>query len=286
MEWFETLSEWETSSKGLSSMSESQIESKIDGQLLHVVLNRPEKRNALTPEMLEGLAAAVRGADDDPRIRAVIVSGQGPIFSAGIDLRSLAEMQAATRGLDLGRWTRRFAERLQQALNTIEATEVPVLGALHGQVLGMGLELALAFDLRVATDDLVLAIPEARLGLVADVGGTTRLARVVGPSRAKDLLMTARSIDAAEALQWGLVNRVVPPAELMARATELAEQIAANAPLAVGMAKLLVDQGDGLDKRTQMALERWAQSQLLGTDDVQEAVQAFVQKRPAKFQGK
>jgi len=98
--------------------------------------------------------------------------------------------------------------------------------------------------------------------------------------------MTARSIDAAEALQWGLVNRVVAPAELMARATELAEQIAANAPLAVGMAKLLVDQGDGLDKRTQMTLERWAQSQLLGTQDVQEAVQAFLQKRPANFQGK
>ncbi|HET6327608.1 MAG TPA: enoyl-CoA hydratase/isomerase family protein [Planctomycetaceae bacterium] len=267
-------------------MNETQIESRVEGRLLHVALNRPEKRNALTPDMLEAIATAVRKADDDPQIRAVIVSGQGPIFSAGIDLRSLGEMQAAMRGLDVGRWTRRFAERLQQALNTIEATEVPVIGALHGQVLGMGLELALAFDLRVATDDLVLAIPEARLGLVADVGGTTRLSRVVGPSRAKDLLMTARSIDAAEALQWGLVNRVVAPAELMARATELAEQIAANAPLAVGMAKLLVDQGDGLDKRTQMTLERWAQSQLLGTQDVQEAVQAFLQKRPANFQGK
>ena len=163
---------------------------------------------------------------------------------------------------------------------------MPVIGALHGQVLGLGLELALAFDLRVATDDLQLAIPEARLGLVADVGGTTRLSRAVGPSRAKDLLMTARSLDAAEALQWGLVNRVVPPEELMSRAIELAQQIAANAPLAVGMAKLIVDQGDGLDKRTQMALERWAQSQLLGTADVQEAVLAFMHKRPPKFQGK
>jgi enoyl-CoA hydratase len=267
-------------------MSEPQIESRVEGRLLHVVLNRPEKRNALTPDMLEAVAAAVRTADDDPRIRAVIVSGRGPIFSAGIDLKSLGEMQGAVVGQSIGRWTRRFAERLQHALNVIEATEVPVIGALHGQVLGMGLELALAFDLRVATSDLALAIPEARLGLVADVGGTTRLARLVGPSRAKDLLMTARSIDAAEALQWGLVNRVVAPAELMVRTVELAEQIAANAPLAVGMAKLLVDQGDGLDKRTQMALERWAQSQLLGTADVQEAVLAFVQKRPANFQGK
>jgi enoyl-CoA hydratase/carnithine racemase len=267
-------------------MSASLVQSRVEGPLLHVRLNRPEKRNAITPAMLEELAAAVRTADDDPRIRAVVVSAEGPIFSAGIDLVSLGEMQGQVEGLNLGRWTRRFAERLQQALSAIEATEVPVIGALHGQVLGLGLELALAFDLRVATDDLQLSIPEARLGLVADVGGTTRLARTVGPSRAKDLLMTARSLDAAEALQWGLVNRVVPPAELMNRAVELANQIAANAPLAVGMAKLIVDQGDGLDKHSQMALERWAQSQLLGTADVQEAVMAFMQKRPPKFQGK
>jgi len=124
------------------------------------------------------------------------------------------------------------------------------------------------------------------MGLVADVGGTTRLSRIVGPSRAKDMLLTARSIDATEALQWGLVNRVVPAAELAGAAVKLAEQIAQNAPLAVGLAKLIVDQGDGLDKRTQMALERWAQSQLISTGDVQEAVMAFLGKRPAKFQGR
>ena len=118
----------------------------------------------------------------------------------------------------------------------------------------MGLELTLAFDLRVATDDCRFAIPESRMGLVADVGGTTRLSRVVGPSRAKDMLLTAASIDAAEALQWGLVNRVVPAIDLLPAALKLAQQIAQNAPLAVGMAKLIVDQGDGLDKRTQMAV--------------------------------
>jgi enoyl-CoA hydratase/carnithine racemase len=267
-------------------MSESFVTSRVDGQLLHVTIIRPQKRNALTPQMLEELAAAIRAADDDRSVRAVIVSAAGPIFSAGIDLMSLAETQGAAQSLGIGRWTRRFAERLQHALFTIEATEVPVIGALQGQVLGLGLELALSFDLRVAAADLTLSIPESRLGLVADVGGTTRLARTVGASRAKDLLLTARSIDAAEALQWGLVNRVVPPADLMSSAVALAEQIAANAPLAVGMAKLIVDQGDGLDKHTQMALERWAQSQLLATEDVQEAVLAFMQKRPPKFQGK
>ena len=267
-------------------MGESLIESRVDGSLLHVVINRPQKRNALTPDMVDDVAAAISGADREGGVRAVIVSAEGPIFSAGIDLMSLGTLQASSEGQNLGRHLRRFAERLQHALDRIESTEVPVIGALHGQVLGMGLELALAFDLRVATDDLTLSIPETRLGLVADVGGTTRLARTVGPARAKDLLMTARTIDAPEALMWGLVNRVVPASELMASSVALAEQIAKNAPLAVGMTKLIIDQGDGLDKHSQMALERSAQSQLISTADVQEAAMAFLQKRPARFHGK
>jgi enoyl-CoA hydratase/carnithine racemase len=265
-------------------MTQSLVLHRIDGPLLHVTINRPEKRNALTPEMLEDVAAAVRSVDDHPEIRAVIVSSEGPIFSAGIDLATLNE--PATDSGNAGRRVRRLAERLQHALNVIEATEVPVIGALQGQVLGLGLELALSFDLRVAAADLMLSIPESRLGLVADVGGTTRLARTVGPSRAKDLLLTARSIDANEALQWGLVNRVVPPGELQSAAATLGKEIARNAPLAVGMAKLIVDQGDGLDKHSQMALERWAQSQLLSTEDVREAVTAFLQKRPTNFKGR
>jgi 3-hydroxypropionyl-coenzyme A dehydratase len=266
-------------------MSDSLILSRVDGPLLHVTINRPQKRNAITPQMLEDLANAIRDVDLHPDVRAVIVSAEGPIFSAGIDLGSFQEIQGSSTGLNAARQVRRTAERLQHALNVIESTEVPVIGALQGQVLGMGLELALAFDLRVAAADLKLSIPESRLGLVADVGGTTRLARTVGPSRAKDLLMTARAIDASEALQWGLVNRVVPPAELMTGAVNLAMEIARNAPLAVGLAKLIVDQGDGLDKHSQMAIERWAQSQLLSTEDFREAVQAFLQKRPANFKG-
>lgn len=267
-------------------MSNDHILTRIEGPILHVVLNRPQKRNAIKPEMLSQIAAAVATADEHPEVRAVIVSANGPIFSAGIDILSLAESQGAVGERNPARWLRGFAAELQHALDTIEATELPVIGALQGQVLGLGLELALAFDLRVAASDCLLSIPEARLGLVADVGGTTRLSRVVGPSRAKDMLLTARNVDAAEALQWGLVNRVVPPGELLPAAVSLAEQIAQNAPLAVGMAKLLVDQGDGLDKRTQMTLERWAQSQLITTDDVREAMMAFLEKRPAKFRGK
>ena len=264
-------------------MTHSSIKSRIDGPILFVTIARPEKRNALTPEMIDAISAAVCAADEHEQVRAVIVHGEGPMFSAGVDINSLGQMFGGegnpARGL------RRLAERLQRALNALEATEVPVIGALHGQAMGLGLELALAFDLRVASEDCQLSIPEARVGLVADVGGTTRLARTIGPSRAKDMLLTARAIGAQEALGWGLVNRVVPAAELLSAAIALAGDIMKNAPLAVGLAKLIVDQGDGLPKLSQMAIERWAQSQLITTGDVGEAFQAFVEKRPPKFRG-
>jgi len=267
-------------------MSAQLIQTSTEENLYFVRINRPEKRNALTPAMLEELAAAIRRADEQPQVRAVIVSGEGPIFSAGIDLMSLAQSRAEVGEGNPARWLRRLAERLQEALNSIESTELPVIGALQGGVMGMGLELALAFDLRVATADLKLSIPETRMGLVADVGGTTRLSRVIGPSRAKDMLMTARAVSADEALAWGLVNRVVPPAQLMEATIALAREIAANAPLAVGMSKLIIDQGDGLERHAQMAMERWAQSQLITTTDVGEAMSAFFEKRPPRFQGK
>jgi enoyl-CoA hydratase/carnithine racemase len=267
-------------------MTAEHITSRVEDGILLVAIDRPKKRNALTPEMIDALAAAVRQADDHPEVRAVVVHAEGPVFSAGIDIGALAESLGASMGLNPARHLRRLADRLQTALNIIEATEVPVIGALQGGVMGLGLELALAFDLRVASEECQLSIPEARVGLIADVGGTTRLSRTVGPSRAKDLLLTARSIAADEALSWGLVNRVVPNGNQLHAALTLAREIAANAPLAVGLAKLIVDQGDGLPKHVQMAIERWAQSQLISTDDVREAMHAFLEKRPPKFTGK
>jgi enoyl-CoA hydratase/carnithine racemase len=267
-------------------MSDQTIKTRVEDHILFVAIDRPEKRNALTPAMLYAISTAVRGADDNPDVRAIIVHGEGPMFSAGIDIAALGAIMGTSGSRNPARWIRRLADELQQALNTIEATELPVIGALHGGVMGLGLELALSFDLRVASHDCQLSIPEARVGLVADVGGTTRLSRTVGPSRAKDMLMTARSVPAEEALSWGLVNRVVPAAELLPSAVALATDILRNAPLAVGLAKLIVDQGDGVSKATQMAIERWAQSQLISTDDCAEAFHSFVEKRPPKFQGK
>ena len=208
------------------------------------------------------------------------------MFSAGVDIAALMELRSQAGEANVARWLRRGADRLQYALHLIESTELPVIGALHGQVIGLGLEVALSCDLRVCSPDCLFSIPESRMGLVADVGGTTRLSRTIGPARAKDMLMTARSIGSEEALAWGLVNRIAADDGVFSEAMRLAEQIAQNAPLAVGMAKRIIDQGDGVDKHTQMAIERWAQSQLLTTDDVTEAAVSFLERRAPHFHGK
>jgi len=267
-------------------MSKDWVRSTIENNISHVVLNRPEKRNAITIDFLEQLSAAVCAADEHPEVRAVIVRGEGPLFSAGIDVMALAMARAEGGDLHPGRWLRRFAERLQNALYRMEQTEVPVIGALHGKVLGLGLELALAFDFRIAAPSCVFALPETRLGLIADVGGTTRLNKLIGPSRTKDMLMTTREVATEEALQWGLINRISEGDDPLPAAVALAEQIAANAPLAVGLAKYVVDNGDGVDRMTQMALERLAQSLLVTTDDLGEAMGAFMEKRAPQFKGK
>lgn len=256
-----------------------------EGHLHIVTLARAEKRNALTLEMTEAIAEAVAAVDRAPACRAVIVEAEGPIFSAGIDVMSLAQHRMESGDQHPARALRRMAERMQAALNRIELTEVPVIGALHGKVMGMGLELALAFDFRIASEELELSLPETRLGLIADVGGTTRLTKLVGPSRTKDMLMTARTLGAQEALTWGLVNRVAPAGGAGAAARALAEQIAVNAPLAVGLAKFVVDHGDGIDRHTQMAIERLAQSQLAMSEDLGEAMSAFMERRTPNFRG-
>lgn len=267
-------------------MSSEWVKARLEENLYYVTLNRPEKRNALTFEMVIAIAEAVKASDRHPEARAVIVHGEGPIFSAGIDVTSLGQSAQRTAGQNPARALRRTADRLQDALHQIESTELPVIGAVHGRVMGLGLELALAFDLRIAARSCKFSMPEARLGLVADVGGTTRLTKLIGPSRAKDMLMTARDVEAEEALAWGLVNRVAQDDQVLAAASQLAGQIAKNAPLAVGLGKFIVDEGDGLPKNTQMAIERLAQSQLITTQDLGEAVAAFMQKREPNFKAK
>ena len=274
--------------QNVSDAAQSVIKVRIDGEIAYIALNRPEKRNAINNEVLQALPKALEEVDRR-EVRAVIIYGEGAVFSAGIDFTSLANDTGAQGGAgggpDLTRF-RRFVHASQASLDALERIEKPVIGALHGYVGGLGLELALACDARIAATGTKLGMPETRIGLVPDVGGTTRLTRTVGYARAKELIMTARMIDAVEAERIGLVNRVVAEGTQIAAAEELAREIARNAPMAVGLAKRIIDIGQSVDKSTFMDLESLAQSSLFQTEDFREGAAALVQRRDPKFKGR
>ncbi|MGO9603053.1 MAG: enoyl-CoA hydratase/isomerase family protein [Candidatus Binataceae bacterium] len=269
-------------------MAEEIIKSRIEGELAYIGLNRPDKRNAVSGAMLGALPRVLMEVCR-PEVRAIILYGEGQVFSAGIDFTSLSNDTGATSGQgggpDLARF-RHFVGESQAALNRIEAIEKPVIGAIHGYAGGLGLEIALACDARIVAKGTRLGMPEVRIGLVPDVGGTTRLTRTVGYARAKELIMTARLIDADEGERIGLVNRVVAPGAHIAAAEELAREMARNAPVAVGLAKRIIDRGHSLDKMTFMELEMLAQSSLLMTEDFREGARALAERRDPKFKGR
>jgi enoyl-CoA hydratase/carnithine racemase len=274
--------------QNVSDATQNVIKVRIDGEIAYITLNRPEKRNAINNEVLHALPKALEEVDRR-EVRAVIIYGEGAVFSAGIDFTSLANdtgsQGGAGGGPDLVRF-RRFVHASQASLDALERIEKPVIGALHGYVGGLGLELALACDARIAAAGTRLGMPETRVGLVPDVGGTTRLTRTVGYAKAKELIMTARMIDADEAARIGLVNRVVAEGTQIAAAEELAHEIARNSPMAVGMAKRIIDIGQSVDKSTFMELEALAQSSLFQTEDFREGAAALVQRRDPKFKGR
>src|SRR5438128_12393254 len=205
------------------------------GQVRHVVLNRPEKRNAMNQELLRELAAALRSAAADPHVQCVVLRGEGPVFSAGVDLTELASLAGRTDVL------RPFRNVFLECANLCETMAKPVVCQIHRTCVGGALEVALGCDLRIAASDAQLGLPEVKFGIIPDVGGSTRLPAVVGLGRAKELIMTARLVGAEEAERIGLVNRVVAP-DALARATdELVEELLANSPIAVGRAKRVID---------------------------------------------
>jgi enoyl-CoA hydratase/carnithine racemase len=274
--------------QNVSDSTQNVIKVTIKDEVAYIALNRPEKRNAINNEVLHALPKALEEVDRR-EIRAVIIYGEGAVFSAGIDFTSLASDTGAQGGAgggpDLVRF-RRFVHASQASLDALERIEKPVIGALHGYVGGLGLELALACDARIAATGTKLGMPETRVGLVPDVGGTMRLTRTVGYARSKELIMTARMIDAVEAERIGMVNRVVAEGTQIAAAEELAREIARNSPMAVGLAKRIIDIGQSVDKATFMDLESLAQSSLFQTEDFREGAAALVQRRDPKFKGR
>lgn len=213
----------------------SIVFSEDHGRVRHVVLNRPEKRNAMNQELLLALGEELRDAAADAGVHCVVLRGEGPVFSAGVDLGELAESSGQPELL------RPFRNVFLECANLCETMAKPVVCQIHRTCVGGALEVALGCDLRVASSDAQLGLPEVRFGIIPDVGGSTRLPAVVGLGRAKELIMTARVIDAAEAERIGLVNRVVAPEELERATKDLVEELLANSHVAVGRAKRVID---------------------------------------------
>jgi enoyl-CoA hydratase/carnithine racemase len=205
------------------------------GAVRHIVLNRPEKRNAMNQELLLALGQALREAAAETTVHCVVLRGEGPVFSAGVDLGELMS-SSGTPGL-----LRPFREVFLDCANLCEEMVKPVVCQIHRTCVGGALEVALGCDLRIASSDAQLGLPEVKFGIIPDVGGSTRLPAVVGLGRAKELIMTARLIDAEEAERIGLLNRVVAPDQLEQATEALVGELLANSHVAVGRAKRVID---------------------------------------------
>ena len=246
-----------------------------------LTLNRPEKLNAWHAPMRQQLRAVVDGLVGDPGVRVVIVTGAGRAFSAGEDVTGMAGLtEIGTRGF------RAVARQIHDVFDLIESIEVPVIAAINGVAAGGGLELALSCDFRVVSEDARLVMPEAKVGLIPGSGGCSRLVRLVGLARAKEMVMLGRPLDAAAAKAAGLATEVSPSGKTVDVALDLAAELGRFAPLALGMAKLVLNSCADVDAETGRRLERLGQSVLKTTDDHREAATAFVEKRPPRFTGR
>jgi enoyl-CoA hydratase/carnithine racemase len=236
------------------------------------------RRNAISMAMLAELGELLARAAGDRTLRCVVLTGAGDkAFCAGADLKERAAMPADA--------VHAFHAGLRRALRGIEEAPQPFVAAMNGAALGGGLELALACDLRIAADTAQLGLPEVSLGIIPGGGGTQRLARLVGVAHAKDLVLTARRIGAAEALAMGLVTATAPAHRLLDEAVALAERIARNAPISLRQAKRAIDDGFHLPLEEALALENRLYQDCLGTKDRVEALRAFAEKRPPVFTG-
>ena len=249
------------------------------GAVRHVILNRPEKRNAFNGDLVRATGEALRAAAADSTVHCVVLRGAGPMFSSGMDLASLNALAEAPEHL------RAFRRECIDAWNLAEEMTKPTVCAIHGACLGGAMELALACDLRVIAADAVVGLPETRIGLIPDVGGSSRLPAVVGLGRAKELIMTGKIIGGEEAERIGLANRVAPADELDAAVQTLVDELLACAPVAVGLAKRVMDASAKPALSTTLELEVALQERCAATADYAEGAAAFRDKRQPEFSG-
>ena len=259
-------------------MEKTVVVSVVANGITLITLNRPEAANALSIQMLSELREAIAACKFDPSVRCVLITGAGEkIFCAGADLKERA-------GMDLSQ-VRKTVSLIRESINELEALPQPVIAALNGVALGGGMELALACDIRIASETAKFGLTETSLGIIPGAGGTQRLPRLLGKGRAKELIFTARRVDAREAREIGLIEYVTPEDSLLDKALSIANQIVLNAPIAIAQAKFAIDKGMNVDLSTGLSIEQNAYELTIPTKDRLEGIQAFKEKRPPVFIG-
>jgi enoyl-CoA hydratase/carnithine racemase len=254
------------------SQDNGMVDLHVEDHVAWMTLRRPAKLNAISVAMLMALEAHIADVDRRQDVRVVVLAAEGErAFSVGADVNAWSALDP----LDMWRWWVRDGHRVMQRLASLRQ---PVIAAVQGLAFGGGLELAMAADIRIAASNAVFAMPEVTIGTLPGWGGTQRLPVLVGPARAKQMIFSGERLDAATAERWGLVNEVVAPEDLRGRVTDLAQQIAANAPIAVQLAKSAID-------HDATALEAFAGALAASAEDGKEGMAAFREKRAPQFRG-
>ncbi len=260
------------------SDSDAQVLQTRDGAVVTLTLNRPDKRNAMTLRMLEELQRAVDEVARDDSIRALIVAGAGKAFCAGLDLKDLGTTNGADGMVEL--------PEIEGSLHALEELPIPTIAMMQGDAIAGGLELALHCDLRVAGEDARMGMPLARLGLVVPYPLTQKLLDTVGTVKTKHMLFTGKILNAARALEFGLVTQVVPNADLADTARKLAADIALNAPLSLRAMKAAIIEANGFRSRDASRETAELAKAAARSSDVREGLRAVFEKRRAKFEGR
>ena len=259
-------------------MPEALVNESIGDGIATVALNN-QPANLLSTAVLKELDQVLGRLETADAIRVVILTAVGRFFCPGADVNELVRLEGTRQGKD-------FSTRGQALLNRIERFDKPVVAAINGACLGGGLELAMACHMRIAASDIRLGLPEIKLGVIPGFGGTQRLPRIIGPSKAAELILTGEPITSEEALALGLVNRVVPPSELIPQARSIAEMIKATGRLATQAALRAIRAGFETPLAEGLAREAELFGELCSSADMKEGVMAFLQKRPPTFSGR
>lgn len=249
-----------------------------DNGIVVLTISREKTLNSLNTEVLKELSDFFENIFEDDDVNVVILTGAGKSFVAGADIGEMATL-SATEGYDFGKLG-------MDTLMKIEKGKKPVIAAVNGYALGGGCEIALACDIRIASRRAKFGQPEVGLGIIPGFGGTQRLIRAIGPGYAKEMIFTAKMIDAEQAERWGLVNHVYEADELLDKALEMAQLIASKAPKAIQYSKSAIESGSQTDIETAMEIERTSFGLLFSTDDQREGMNAFLNKKKANFIGK